>query len=448
MRIFLSGIAGSGMSAIASFLADKGHKVIGSDRVLDKNPKHPLKAIFRNKGIIIVPQDGRGIDYQIDLVVFSTAVEENSPEHVKARTLKLPILTRPEFLIDLIKEFRTVAVSGTSGKSTSTGLLAFLMSELGLDPNFIGGGRVKNFKTSTNLGNAITGRSNLMIIEACESDGTIVNYRPENAILLNIALDHHSIDKTTEMFENFLKNTSSFRIVNNDDHRIRRISVDNLITFSIESDSDYKAEKILKGPFGSSFIVRGVNFNLAIPGKHNIYNSLSSIALLSEMGICLEEIAEILPKFSGIERRFDIHLNTNEYLVIDDYAHNPHKIKALMETVSAIRERVCYIFQPHGYAPTKFMMEEYIKVFTENLRNQDYLFLLPIFYSGGTVTMDVSSEDIVEEIKKKRKNIEVAEREAILKRLNEWNTFVVFGARDDTLSDFTKEIARMLEINN
>ncbi len=441
-KIFLSGIAGSGMSAIASFLADRGCVVAGSDRTFDINPEHPLKIFFLNKGVNIVPHDGRGIDSHFDLVVFSTAVEHDHPEYKRARALKIPVVTRPEFLIELTKEYKSIAVSGTSGKSTTAGLLTFLMYRLGLSPNFIGGGRVKNFRKANDLGNALKGASDLMIIEACESDGTIVKYCPEKSILLNIELDHHSIDETTEMFESFLNNTLSLKVVNVDDERIRKISINDVVTFSIDKNSDYKAENIVFMPFSSSFTVRGVNFNLSIPGRYNIYNALSAIALLSETGVPLREIACILPEFSGIERRFDILLNNDKYLVIDDYAHNPHKIEALLQTVSPLRDKICYIFQPHGYSPTKFMLKEYIEVFGANLRDQDHLILLPIFYSGGTVKRDVSSHDIAEGIMKWRKAVEiVSERESIIKRLSHWNNFVIFGARDETLSDFAKEIA-------
>ncbi len=434
------------MSAIASFLADKGYNISGSDRSFDQDPSNPLIDILKRKGITIVPQDGKGINNQFDLIIFSTAVEQNNPEYKIAHSLDLPVMTRPEYLSQIVKEFKTTAISGTSGKSTTSGLTAFLMHNLGLKPNFIGGGRVKDFKTSTNAGNSLANSSNIMVIEACESDGTIANYIANNTILLNINLDHHSIEKTAEMFDKFLKKTLNIKIINGDDENIKKIHIDSAITFSIDNPSDYKAENIVYLPFGSIFTLKGIVFELSIPGKHNIYNALSAIAMLSEMGIPLKEIATILPKFLGIERRFDIHLNSKGHLVVDDYAHNPHKINSLMQTVSKIKKDICYIFQPHGYAPTKMMKKEYIEAFVSNLRNTDKLLLLPIFYSGGTASRDISSHDLAEGIEAKGKLVEVInQRESILKRLDEWRNYVIFGARDETLSDFAKEIARSLE---
>jgi UDP-N-acetylmuramate--alanine ligase len=173
-KIFFSGIAGSGVSAIASFMADKGRIVAGSDRVFDMSPEHPLRKTFQSRGITIVPQDGSGLDETIDYAVFSTAVEPDRPEVLKARELGIPIKARPDYLAEITGSFNTIAVSGTSGKSTASGLLAFLMSKLGLNPNFIGGGRVKQFKTSSNPGNSLTGNSNYLIIEACESETVLL----------------------------------------------------------------------------------------------------------------------------------------------------------------------------------------------------------------------------------------------------------------------------------
>ncbi len=448
-KIFFSGIGGSGMSAIAGFMADRGNIITGSDRTFDENPSHALIDLLKRKGITIVHQDGTGINSEFDLIVFSTAVEKSQPEYQTAQSLRLPIKTRPEYLFDITKEFKTIAVSGTSGKSTTSGLLAFLMHKLGLMPNFIGGGRVKNFKNAKNLGNSISGESDLMVIEACESDGTIVNYLPKDSILLNIGLDHHSIEKTSEMFEKFLKNTSGLKIVNADDPNIEKITIKNAVTFSIDNQSDYKAVNAIYMPFNSAFKLNGITFNISIPGKHNIYNSLSAIAMLSEMGIPLGDIANALPQFRGIERRFDIHLNTKNHLVIDDYAHNPHKISCLMQTACNIKEDICYIFQPHGYAPTKMMKDDYIAAFASNLRKSDHLVLLPIFYAGGTANKDISSYVLAEGVRAKGKSAEVVEeRRSVLERLDEWTNYIVFGARDETLSDFTRAIARLLEPKN
>lgn len=192
-------------------------------------------------------------------------------------------------------------------------------------------------------------------------------------------------------------------------------------------------------PFKTTFGIRDVNFTVSLPGKYNLYNALSCIALLSEMGIGLKDIAEVLPSFSGLDRRFNVYLNNRKYLVIDDYAHNPHKISCLMESIKRIRQKVCYIFQPHGFGPTRMMKQGYVEVFTENLRKEDHLILLPIYYAGGTSLRDISSEDLLNEINATGKSVEVLDKRSLLfNRLKEWNNYVIFGARDETLADFAR----------
>jgi UDP-N-acetylmuramate--alanine ligase len=446
LKIFFSGIGGSGISAIASFMADRGHTVIGSDRSFDNNPAHPLFTLLKSKGILIVPQDGSALDRSFDFTVFSTAVEHNTPEFIKALSLGIPIKTRPEYLAEFASEFKSIAVAGTSGKSTTAGMLAFLMQTLGLRPNFISGGRVKQFKTEKHPGNSLSGDSNILIMEACESDGMITRYKPEHVILLNLHLDHHAIEVTAEMFKTLVDNTKGMVVMNADDQKLRKTSTKKVITFSIDYPSKYKATDIIYNPWTTDFSLHGVRFTLSLPGKYNLYNALSCIAILSEMGISIEDIASTIHEFKGIERRFDVHLNDGQWLVIDDYAHNPHKISSLMQAMKNIKKGICYIFQPHGFGPTRMMKKEYIDVFAQNLDDSDHLTLLPIFYPGGTAHKDISSHDLADGIKQKGKSVEVTEkREMILKNLHKWNSYVVFGARDETLSDFAKTIAETLK---
>jgi len=445
LRIFFSGIGGSGMSAIASFMADKGHVIVGSDRTFDRNEGHSVYQLLKCKGITIVPQDGDGLDGSFDCAVFSTAVEPDRPEVIKAKELGVAIKTRPEYLAEIVEEFKTIAISGTSGKSTTSGMISFAMKELGLRPNFIGGGRVKQFRTAANPGNAITGDSDYLVIEACESDGTIVNYKPLHSAILNLDLDHHTIDKTAGMFQTLIRNTKEMVVLNADDKNVTRLQAKEAITFSIENPSDYRANSVVYHPFSTDFTIRGTRCSLSMPGKYNLHNALACIAMLSEMGVSLEKLAGVLPEFRGIERRFDILLDDGKHLVIDDYAHNPHKISSLMEAVKNTRDRVCYIFQPHGFAPTRLMKKEYVEAFIRNLRDGDHLVLLPILYAGGTAMRDISSHDLAEGIRAGGRSVEVVDgREKILERASEWDTLVVFGARDETLADFAHDIVRVI----
>lgn len=450
LKIFYSGIGGSGMSALAMFDAERGHIVSGSDRAFDLNPHHPAYAPLRARGIKIFPQDGCGIDGSLDFAVMSTAVEDDTPEVLRARELGVQIRRRPDYLAGIVSAYRTVAVSGTSGKSTASAMLAYAMSRLGISPNFLGGGRVKQFRSATNPGNCLKGDSDLLVIEACESDGSIVNFRPEQTVLLNLSLDHKGIEETARMFGTLAGNTSGRVFVNTDDENLNKIAIKGSVTFSVETPSDYRAGDIVLKPLGSEFTVKGARFRLGQPGRHNIYNALSAIAVLSERGLSLDEISKALSEFEGLERRFDVLLDSKQGLVIDDYAHNPHKIRALMEAARGLTGNVCYVFQPHGYAPTRLMKEGYIEAFSQGLRPEDHLAVLPIYYAGGTTSRDISSLDIAKGVTKKGKSARAVEsREEILENLGEnlgrCRSYVVFGARDETLADFAAEIALRLK---
>jgi UDP-N-acetylmuramate--alanine ligase len=443
LKIYFSGIGGSGVSAIAGFMADKGHTVIGSDRLFDGHPDHLLRRRLEGNGIRVVAQDGRGLDSSVECVVFSTAVEQSNPDYLKAREVNIPTKTRPEYLAEIVADYRTIAVAGTSGKSTTSGMLTFLMYHLGMLPNFIGGGRVKQFKTEKNPGNYLAGNSDHLVIEACESDGTIVNYNPAHSVILNLDLDHHSIAETGMMFEKLADNTSGKVLVNADDWNLKACKIRDAVTFSIDNVSDYQALDIRYLPLKTTFSVYGQDFILSLPGKHNLYNALACIALLAETGTALKDIATVLPEFEGIERRFDIHLNNGRHLVIDDYAHNPHKIQSLMQTMQGISNRVCYIFQPHGFGPTRLMKDGYKSAFIDGLRDTDRLIILPIYYAGGTAAKDISSDDLAAPIKVAGKDaLAVINRDTVFEILGEYEAYVVFGARDDTLLDLAEAIAQ------
>jgi UDP-N-acetylmuramate--alanine ligase len=447
LKIFFSGIGGSGVSAIAGFMAEKGHFIAGSDRLFDLSSDHPVRKRLEENGVIIFPQNGQGIDGSFDFVVFSTSVEKTNAEFRKAEMLGIPLKTRPQYLAEIISQYRTIAVAGTSGKSTSSGMLAFLMQRLGMSPNLIGGGRVKQFRTIRNSGNYFANSSDLLIIEACESDGTIVDYKPAYSIILNLDLDHHSIGQTARMFEQLAENTSQFVLVCADDKNLGSCNIRNARFFSIYMDSQCQAKDIVYYPLRTLFNVNGQGYELSLPGEYNLYNALACISLLSELGITGKAIADVLPEFSGIERRFDIHRNDGRYLVIDDYAHNPHKIRSLMDAVKKISGNVCYIFQPHGYGPTRLMKDGYIDAFTKGLRSTDHLVLLPIYYAGGTAAKDISSNALAVGVAASDNSVEVIEnRSDVMNKVGSglWNTYVVLGARDDTLSELAEQIAGRL----
>jgi UDP-N-acetylmuramate--alanine ligase len=286
------------------------------------------------------------------------------------------------------------------------------------------------------------------VIEACESDGSIVDYRPEHTIILNLELDHHSVSETAIMFDKLIDNTRGLIILNADDPNLSHLSSARLkdaVTFSITNPSHARADNIHYHPLYTEFRLSGRSFRLSLPGEYNLSNALACVALLAALGCELKDISRVLPDFNGIERRFDVHLDDVDHLVVDDYAHNPHKISAMMQAASLSKESICYIFQPHGFGPTRMMKEEYIEAFSKGLRKTDHLILLPIYYAGGTTSRDISSRDLAAGIIKNGKSAEtVDDRNEIIKNLNKWDNYIIMGARDETLSGFARSIALLL----
>ncbi len=444
--IFLSGIGGSGMSALACLCADNGMRVAGSDRAFDMDPDHPMARTLVNRNIRIVPQDGSHPLMDDSLMVMSAAVEDDRPEVLRAKELCIPIMSRGEYLAETTAGFRTLAVAGTSGKSTTSGMLSYAMGSLGLDPSFIGGGRLGQFRAPDNPGNYRKGESGILVVEACESDGHLPLYHAEHSIIMNISLDHLGVERTLELFGALMENTSGKVVLNLDDPGLASLLTDRTIGFSIDARSEFRATDIELHPLGSGFLVQDTPVELRLPGVHNIYNALACLAALSLYGIAPKQAARSLGEFRGIERRFEVHLDElamGGALVIDDYAHNPHKISFLMRCMRDIAPEVTYIFQPHGFGPTRLMRDEYVRVFRELLRPGDRLIVLPIYFAGGTVSQDISSSMLAKDVGGK-----TWAPDSRLKMLEELEAvggaYVVFGARDDTLSVLASDIAKLV----
>jgi UDP-N-acetylmuramate--alanine ligase len=442
-RIFFSGIAGSGVSSLALFMALGGHHVSGSDRLFDAGSGRTLMARLKKAGIPIMPQDGSGITEDLDLLVLSTAVEKDRPEVLRAGELGISVMTRPEFLALLSRDYRSIAITGTSGKSSTSGLLAYALKKLGAGPNYISGGRVKDFRSTENPGNVMTGDSDLLVIEADESDGSIVNYRPMHSVIANLSLDHNPVDETAGMFKKVIGNTTGKVILNADDTAVMGLGARDALTYSINSPSLLRAERISMEGLSTRFHADGQEFRTNQPGLHNIYNSLAAISVLRLLGYGLKDIARAMAPFSGIERRFDVHMEKNGRMVLDDYAHNPHKIGALMDTVAGLSESACYIFQPHGFGPLRLMLREYADVFISRLRQQDRLIILPVYYTGGTVKRGIGPEDLAGLCRASA----LEDRDSVLteiRRTEPFDCYAVLGARDDSLGELADIISQII----
>ncbi len=440
-RYHYVGVAGAGMSALAQFQAMKGGVVTGSDRGLNPGSISPWLDWFGKLGISCFPQDGSGVTSSIDAVVSSTAVEKDNPDLKKARELEIPVFHRSQVLAEWVNSSKSIAVAGTSGKSTVTAMIFEVLQHAGFSPSIITGGNLVSLQEKGFAGNAFAGESDILVVEADESDGTLVEYKPEVGLIMNIEKDHKEIKELLGLFRIFYNN-SKYRVVGSDASLFADMA-ESAITFG--SKGVFHAEKILLKPEGSSFMVNGVDFELPMAGRYNVDNALAVIAAGFCLNANLRDMADALMNFKGVARRFQKLGNFNNVEVIDDYAHNPAKVEAAMAAAHLRAKRVIAVFQPHGYGPTRFLKKEFIEAFERALGKDDVLFMPEIFYAGGSVVRDISSEDIVNELKNKGKNaIFFKNRDDLIPEIRSiampGDLVLIMGARDATLTDFGKKI--------
>jgi UDP-N-acetylmuramate--alanine ligase len=452
--LHFTGIGGSGMSSLAQVLRAQGFTVSGSDRTFDVNQKNcrTVADMFSRQGICIYPQDGTGVKEGLSALVVSTAIEETNPDVIKAKQIGLKIITRAQMLSYVFNNKFGIAVGGTSGKSTVAAMIAFVLRQNDLDPVYIGGGIIKNFESEKGqLSNALCGASDIMCVETDESDGSIVLYTPRISILTNITKDHKEVPELQRLFAEFIRNTRDTIIINYDCPLARKIDTakKNLVTYGIEQKADITARHISLSPEGSSFSAAGADFQLRVLGVHNISNALAAIAACRLIDLPLPRIASALAQFNGIKRRIELIGEANGIKVYDDFSHNGAKIRAALAALKAHARRVIAVFQPHGYAPTRLMKEDFISAFSTALSPGDVLFMAEIFDAGGTADRTISSRELAEEIG--RKGIDaryVSLKEEIKRQVLELarpgDTVVVMGARDTTLSQFCEDILKSL----
>ncbi|MBN2289703.1 MAG: UDP-N-acetylmuramate--alanine ligase [Candidatus Glassbacteria bacterium] len=455
-NIFFSGIAGSGMSALAQVLNQGGRKVSGSDRKFDRGESPGLKEKLASQGIRIAPQDGSGVAAGLDALVVSTAVEQDTPDYARATALGLAVIPRPALLAALVNSHRGLCFAGTSGKSTASALAAFVLSELGYSPNVITGAPLVNYQDGPTTGNALKGTGEVYCVEACESDGSVVSYRPAVGVILNIQRDHHEIPDLLPMFSTFAAACRETLVINADCPNLSRVELPGSIKtvrFGIESArAELRAGSLGLAPFGAAFRVGGLSLESPLPGRYNVYNVLAALAACEALGVQREDFARLLPLFRGVARRFQKVGKERGVTVIDDYAHNPDKVAAVLAAVKGWPRlrRLIAVFQPHGYGPTRFFFEDMVRTFTSLLGSDDLLVLPEIYYAGGTVARDISSRDLARRVSAAGLNALYFEdrREAvpvIAGAAGEGDVVLVMGARDDSLTDFCREVLQALK---
>jgi len=446
-NIFFIGVAGTGMSAIAQYLRGIGKNVSGSDRYFLPETYNETREKLETEGILCFLQDGSGITAQTDLVVASTAIEDTVFEVQKAKELNIPILRRSEVLALISESKKTIAVGGTSGKSTTSAMIFDIMQHAGLEPSIISGAGLTSIIREGKIGNAKVGKGEWLVIEADESDGSIVQYHPEIGLLLNIDKDHQEIDELMQIFGTFRDNTKEIFITNRSNKLAAKLSVSAANDFATAASegAGYTGTDFIQSGLHIQFSVNGSTIKMNTVGVHNMENALAALAVVHRLGVSFDTAAEALVQYEGIYRRHQIIGEKHGVLLIDDYAHNPAKCAASIAACQPVAPKLIAWFQPHGYKPTRFLRDDFVHDIAAVLRPQDEIWMSEIFYAGGSAVKDISANDLIEDLKKLGKNAFFVEdrnnlTEAIKPHLESQTVLLLMGARDPSLEVFAKEV--------
>lgn len=448
------------MLPLALILRGQGYAVDGSDRSLDQGRLGAKFEFLKSRGIGLFAQDGSGVTTRDQVLVTSAAIEETVPDVQAARRLDLPMLRRAELLAALFNASRhSVAIGGTSGKSTTTGMAGWIFEQAGLKPTIMNGAVMKNFVApDVPFASAVVGTGDAFVSEVDESDGSIALYHPKVALVTNVSLDHKTMDELRTLFRDFTAKAET-PVLNLDNEETRALARDypKAITFSL---TDLRAQlfagRLRPAPDGISFEVTerdtGARFQVAmkVPGTHNVSNALAALGAVRACGVDMATAAKALSTFSGIKRRFEIVGTANGVTVIDDFGHNPDKIAATLKTLHQFPGRVLVMFQPHGYRPLQVMREGFVDCFATELHERDVLVMPDPAYYGGTTTRAVTSGDICTAVAARgREALHIPERAACGDKLaalaRPGDRIVIMGARDDTLSEFAAGILDRLK---
>ncbi|WP_029416020.1 glutamate ligase domain-containing protein [Brevundimonas bacteroides] len=459
---FFCGIGGSGMLPLAMIVQSRGALIEGSDRSLDQGRTPEKFDWLRAHGVALHPQDGSGVRAE-HTVVATGAVEDTVPDIGAARRVGAPIVTRPELLSRIFNAAPTsIGVAGTSGKSTITGMIAWILHQAGRAPTVMNGAVMRNFADADHpFASALIGGPDLFVAEVDESDGSIARYDPTVAVVSNISLDHKSMEELRHLFDGFI-HRSSLAVMNLDNPETAALAMalnggldpSWAHTFSVGNrDADYSAHNIQPLPWGAAFDLSipwhlGQRVSLRVPGVHNVSNALAALAAVSAY-VPLETAVAALETFAGIRRRMEVVGTANGVTVIDDFAHNPDKISATLKTLHAFEGRLLILFQPHGFGPLKLMKTEFIDTFVGLMQPDDVLLMPQPVYYGGTTDRSVGSEDIAAGVRAARRQAEaLADRatcgDRIVEMARPGDRVIVMGARDDTLSQFAQELVARL----
>lgn len=402
-HIHFVGIGGIGMSGIAEVLANLGFRVTGSDQ-----KKSEVTAHLEELKVGVTEGHAAENVGDAHVVVRSTAVRDDNPEIIEARRRSIPVIPRAEMLAELMRmKLYTVACAGSHGKTTTTSMVATVLGVAGLDPTFVVGGIVRSYRSNARLG-----KSEIMVVEADESDRSFLMLTPMIAVVTNIDREHmdyyHDMEDVRRCFADFVNKVPFYgaAVLCLDDPHVQAVIpkvARRRITYGMSAQADVSAHEITYDhSFGSSFtVLSGVNVlgkvSLRVPGKHNVYNSLAAIAVGLELDVPFDTIAHALGEFSGAERRFQFKGEEKGVTVVDDYGHHPTEIKATLSAarIGAPNRRIVVLFQPHRYSRTADLLDEFASAFN----NADVLLVTDIYAASEAPIEGINAEVLTGRIK-------------------------------------------------
>ncbi len=446
------------MMPLAAILNARGAAVSGSDRALDQGRGSAKFDWLKAQGIALYPQDGSGITVPIGRVVASAAVEDDVPDMVAARALGCERVTRAELLAQLFNGAATsVAIGGTSGKSTVTGMIALILHRMARKPTVMNGAVMADFVSEkTPFASSLAGNPELWVSEVDESDGSIALFRPTVAVLTNVTPDHKPIEELRTLFADFLAHADRL-VVSADDAESRELTHAHpgAIRFGLADDARITAESVATAPTGLRFIAvdretdERVPVALAVPGRHNLSNALAALAGAVALGTGLSLAAGTLSGFRGIARRLETVGSADGVTVVDDFAHNPDKIAASLATLTETDGRLLVLFQPHGFRSLVQLGDAIADAFADGLRPDDRIWVTEPAYFGGTTDQERGGDWLAEALVSRGVVADAvcdraAARPLLLDAAGPGTRIVVMGARDDGLALFARELLASL----
>ena len=437
-HVHVAGVAGVGMSALAQALRWTHGRVTGSDRFYDQGQDLPIFGALRASGVEIVKQDGSAVDARTDAVVYSTAIEADNPDFAAAKKAGVPLRHRAEMLAELARGKTVLAVAGTAGKTTTTGMLGWTLEQLGADPTVVNGGALVDWADARHVGNVRRGAAAApWVLEVDESDRSLLNFRPEWSILTNVSQDHFTLAEVQELFRAYAAQVRTGIVCGAGVAAVLGKQKAQIIELSGMPE---------RTAAGFAVAWRGLELAVPQPGAHNALNALAAAELCAQLGYAPEKIAAALARFGGIQRRLERVDAGGGVRVVDDYGHNPAKLAAAWAAVAAPGNRVLGVWRPHGYGPLRAMLDPLADAFASVCRPQDKLWLLPVYDAGGTTDRTMHSDALAAKLQARGVAAELAASydelgAALVREARAGDTIMTMGARDPRLPAFAREMA-------